>query len=251
MTNNAIRDVEILVVDDDIELAETLRDFLVGEGYTVATANSASSALDFYGHNPQLALALLDLMMPQSSGLAVMQELHRRNPDLPVVIMTGFGTIETAVEAIKGGAEDYITKPFDRDAVRKKIGTLMEVHRLRRRVAKLEADLGRTGDTFQDLIFVSNSMQKVVERARTVAATDAAILLVGETGTGKERLARAIHRASHRMHAEFIAVNCGALPRELIESELFGVRRGAYTGAYADTPGILRQRTKAPSFSTK
>ena len=248
MTNNAIRDVEILVVDDDIELAETLRDFLVGEGHTVATANSASSALDFYEHNPQLALALLDLMMPQSSGLAVMQELHRRNPDLPVVIMTGFGTIETAVEAIKGGAEDYITKPFDRDAVRKKIGTLMEVHRLRRRVAKLEADLGRTGDTFQDLIFVSNSMQKVVERARTVAATDAAILLVGETGTGKERLARAIHRASHRMHAEFIAVNCGALPRELIESELFGVRRGAYTGAYADTPGVFTAAHKGTVF---
>src|SRR5437868_13087480 len=114
----------------------------------------------------------------------------------------------------------------------------MEVHRLRRRVAKLEADL-KSGDPFESLIFVSTAMQKVVERARTVAATDAAILLVGETGTGKERLARAIHRASPRMHAEFIAVNCGALPRELIESELFGERRGAYTGASADTLGVF------------
>jgi DNA-binding NtrC family response regulator len=241
------RDPEILVVDDDRELAETLRDFLSGEGYTVGLANSAASAIDFYEHNPHLALALLDLVMPQSNGMAVMEELHRRNADLPVVIMTGFGTIETAVEAIKRGAEDYITKPFDRDAVRKKVGRLMEVYRLRRRVAKLEADL-KSGDPFEELIYVSNSMQKIVERARTVAATDAAVLLVGETGTGKERLARAIHRVSQRAGGEFVAVNCGALPRELIESELFGVRRGAYTGAYTDAPGVFMVANRGTVF---
>lgn len=234
----ARQETDILVLDDDRELAETLEEFLTGLGYSVVTANSAAAALELCGDNPQLALALVDLMMPETSGLTVMQELHRRNPDLPVVIMTGFGTIETAVEAIKGGAEDYITKPFDREAVRKKVGRLMEVHRLRRRVAKLEADLG-SGDSFEDLIFVSGAMQKIVERARTVAATDATILLVGETGTGKERLARAIHRASRRSQEEFVAVNCGALPRELIETELFGVRRGAYTGAFRDTPGMF------------
>jgi two-component system NtrC family response regulator len=185
--------------------------------------------------------------MPESSGMIVMQELHRRNPDLPVVIMTGFGTIDTAVEAIKSGAEDYITKPFDRDAVRKKVGRIMEVHRLRRKVAKLEADL-RSGDPFDNLIFVSTAMQKIIERARTVAATDAAILLVGETGTGKERLARAIHRVSSRSRGEFVAVNCGALPRELIESELFGARRGAYTGAYADSPGIFMTANRGTIF---
>ncbi|HEX6504130.1 MAG TPA: sigma-54 dependent transcriptional regulator [Terriglobales bacterium] len=234
----ARQETDILVLDDDRELADTLEEFLTGLGYTVVTANSAAAALELCGDNPQLALALVDLMMPETSGLTVMQELHRRNPDLPVVIMTGFGTIETAVEAIKGGAEDYVTKPFDREAVRKKVGRLMEVHRLRRRVAKLEADLG-SGDSFEDLIFVSGAMQKIVERARTVAATDATILLVGETGTGKERLARAIHRASRRAQEEFVAVNCGALPRELIETELFGVRRGAYTGAFRDTPGMF------------
>jgi len=241
-------DIEILVVDDDRELAETLREFLSAEGYAVATANSAAGAIEFYQQHSHLALALLDVIMPQSNGIALMEELHRHSPELPVVIMTGFATIETAVDAIKRGAEDYLTKPFDRDAVRKKIGRIMEVHRLRQRVAKLEADLGHSGDPFQDLIFVSKSMQKVVERARTVAATDAAVLLVGETGTGKERLARAIHRASRRASAEFVPVNCGALPHELIESELFGVRRGAYTGAYADMPGVFRTANKGTVF---
>ncbi len=241
------QETDILVLDDDRELAETLQDFLIGEGYTVATANSPAAALEFMEHNPQVALALLDLVMPESSGLTVMEELHRKNADLPVVIMTGFGTIETAVEAIKRGAEDYITKPFDRQAVRKKVGRIMEVHRLRKRVAKLEADL-KSGDPFEDLIFVSSPMQKIVERARTVAATDATVLLVGETGTGKERLGRAIHRASQRSQREFVAVNCGALPRELIESELFGVRRGAYTGAYSDSPGMFMLANRGTIF---
>lgn len=245
--NGAGRDIDILVLDDDRDLAETLQDFLTGEGYTVATVNSAAAAIEFYENNPQVALALTDLVMPESSGMMVMEELHRKSPDLPVVIMTGFGTIDTAVEAIKRGAEDYITKPFDREAVRKKVGRIMEVHRLRRRVAKLEADL-KSGDPFDELIFVSTAMQKIVERARTVAATDAAILLVGETGTGKERLARAIHRGSPRSRGEFVAVNCGALPRELIESELFGARRGAYTGAYADNPGMFMTANRGTIF---
>ena len=248
MSNSTRQGVEVLVVDDDLELSDTLREFLTTEGYAVGTANSASGALEFYSNHPELALALLDVVMPQGNGIELMEQLHQRNPDLPIVIMTGFATIETAVDAIKRGAEDYLTKPFDRDAVRKKVGRLMEVHRLRQRVAKLEADLGRSGDPFRELIFVSNGMQRVVERARTVAPTDAAVLIVGETGTGKERLARAIHGASRRAGAEFVPVNCGALPRELIESELFGVRRGAYTGAYADTPGVFRVANKGTVF---
>ena len=247
MTMRNSCETDILVLDDDRELAETLQDFLIGEGYTVVTASSPAAAVEFYENNPQLALALLDLVMPESSGLSVMEEFHRRNPDLPVVIMTGFGTIDTAVEAIKRGAEDYITKPFDREAVRKKVGRIMEVHRLRKRVARLEADL-QLGDPFEALIFVSSAMQKIVERARTVANTDANVLLVGETGTGKERLARAIHSASRRSQAEFVAVNCGALPRELVESELFGVRRGAFTGAYADSPGMFMAAHRGTIF---
>ena len=241
-------EIEILVVDDDRELAETLRDLLVGEGYGVAVALSASEALAVHDQNPQLALALLDLIMPQCDGMALMEELHRRNRGLPVIIMTGFGTIETAVDAMKRGAEDYLTKPFDREAVQKKIGRLMEVHRLRHRVAELEADLKQVSDPFQELVYVSRGMQQVVERARAAAESDATVLIVGETGTGKEKLARALHRASRRASGPFLAVNCGALPKELIESELFGVRKGAYTGAYSDQPGVFAAAARGTVF---
>jgi len=153
--------------------------------------------------------------------------------------MTGFGTIETAVEAIKRGAEDYLTKPFDPESVRKKIGRLMEVFQLRGRVAQLESDLKQCYRSFEPLVYVSPAMQRVLERARNAAETDAPILLLGETGTGKEMLARAIHGGSSRASGPFVPVNCGALPRELVESELFGHRRGAFTGAYSDAPGIF------------
>ena len=241
-------EAELLVVDDDRELAETLCDLLVGEGYSVAMALSAAEAVACYEQNPQIAAALIDLVMPQRDGMALMEELHARNSSLPVIIMTGFGTIETAVNAIKRGAEDYLTKPFDREAVQKKIGRLMEIHRLRNRVAELEADLKQVSDPFQELVYVSRSMQQVVDRARTAADSDATILIVGETGTGKEKLARAVHRASRRASGPFIALNCGALPKELIESELFGVRRGAYTGAYADTPGVFAAASRGTVF---
>ena len=240
--------VEILVVDDDAELAETLCDFLVQEGYSAAVALSAAEALDVQAANPHLAMALVDLMMPLTDGLGLMEQLHRRNSELPVIIMTGYGTIETAVDAIKRGAEDYLTKPFDREAVRKKVGRLMEVHRLRHRVAQLEANLQEVSDPFGELMYVSGPMQKVVERARAAAASDATILLVGETGTGKEVLARSIHRASRRATSPFVAINCGAIPRELVESELFGVRRGAFTGAYADAPGLFASAAHGTVF---
>ncbi|HSA94171.1 MAG TPA: sigma-54 dependent transcriptional regulator [Terriglobales bacterium] len=229
----------ILVVDDDANLARTLGDFLSEEGYSVEVAFSAAEALALQERNPQICAAMVDLVMPLADGLELMTRLHQRDPDLAVIIMTGYGTIETAVDAIKRGAEDYITKPFDRQAVRTKVGRLMELFELRERVARLEAGLRTSCPPFEAFVFVSLPMQKVIERARAAAATNAAVLIVGETGTGKEMLARAIHGASRRVAGPFIPVNCGALPHELVESELFGFRRGAFTGAYADTPGVF------------
>jgi len=228
----------ILVVDDDASLASTLQEFLAREGYNVAVARSASEALALYSANPRISLALVDLIMPVTDGLALTDELRRRNPDLTVVIMTGYGTIETAVDAIKRGAEDYVTKPFDYEAVRKKIARLMEVAELRERVAQLEKNLERH-PSFENIISLSPGMERVVERARLAAGTDASVLILGETGTGKEMLARAIHAASGRARLPFVGVNSGALPHDLVESELFGFRKGAFTGALRDAPGIF------------
>jgi two-component system NtrC family response regulator len=229
----------ILVVDDDVSLANTLKDFLQEQGYSAVSAFSGDEALAAQRDNVDICVALVDLMMPFMDGLTLMEQLHKQDPELAVVIMTGFGTIETAVEAMKRGAEDYITKPFEREAVRRKIGRLMELFELRSRVQQLEANLQEGRGSFESLIFVSPAMQKVVEKARTAAGTEAPVLVLGETGTGKEKLARAIHATSARASGPFIAVNCGALPRELVESELFGFRRGAFTGAYCDVPGIF------------
>jgi DNA-binding NtrC family response regulator len=228
----------VLVVDDDASLASTLREFLEREGYAVAVAFSAAEALAVQQANPSVSLALVDLIMPVTGGLALTDELRRRNPDLSIIIMTGYGTIETAVDAIKRGAEDYITKPFDYEAVHKKIARLMEVIELRERVAQLENNLERL-PCFENIVGLSPAMERLLERARLAAATDASVLVLGETGTGKEMLARAIHEASPRARMPFVAVNCGALPRDLAESELFGFRKGAFTGAYTDAPGIF------------
>jgi DNA-binding NtrC family response regulator len=228
----------ILVVDDDANLASTLKEFLAREGYCVEVALSAGEALSIQQSNPHIALALVDLIMPVMDGLSLTDELRRRNLDITILIMTGYGTIETAVDAIKRGAEDYVTKPFDYEALRKKIARLTEVVELRERVAQLEKNLERH-PCFENMVSLSPVMEPVLERARLAAGSEAPVLLLGETGTGKELLARAIHGASSRARMPFVAVNCGALPRELAESELFGFRKGAFTGAYADAPGLF------------
>ncbi len=238
---------QVLIVDDDPELASTLQECLEGEGYTVEVALTGAEAMAIQERNPQIVVALVDLMMPLTDGLTLTADLRRRNPEIAVLIMTGYGTIENAVEAMKSGAEDYLTKPFDYEVVRKKVGRLMELFQLRERVNELEMDL-EPHPCFENFIHVSSVMQRVVERARSLAASDAAVLLLGETGTGKEMLTKAIHAASPRARNPFIPVNCGALPRDLVESELFGHRRGAFTGAQVDSPGIFSAATGGTVF---
>ncbi len=238
----------VLVVDDDVSLTQTLKDFLVEEGYLVETAHDGEQALATQQRNPGICLALLDLMMPATDGISLMEQLRRNSPELPVLIMTGFGTIETAVEAIKRGAEDYLTKPLEPEAVSKKVGRILEVFRLRNRVTQLERNLNRYCPSFESLVYVSPMMQRVVEKARTAAESDSPVLLLGETGTGKELLARAIHGASGRATNQFVPVNCAALPRELVESELFGYRRGAFTGAFSDGIGIFASAARGTIF---
>jgi len=232
------KNASILVIDDDPEMASTIQEVLEENGYDVVAGGSGPEAVALLQQNPNCTIALLDLILGNEDGIAVMQSLRRHNQNLAVIIMTGYGTIENAVDAMKRGAEDFLTKPFDQEALLRKVGRLAELFGLRERVAQLETSRNGCG-CFEKIVFVSPAMQRVAERASSAAAGDATILILGETGTGKELLARAIHAASPRHRRAFIPVNCGALPRELVESELFGFRRGAFTGAHADHGGVF------------
>jgi DNA-binding NtrC family response regulator len=248
MTKHCLRHgCGILVVDDDAALAETLAKLLRQHYPSVHTAFSGAEARQILTREPNICLVLADLFMPVMDGLQVLQHVRETYPDTCVILMTGFGTIETAVAAIKQGAEDYITKPFDTDTVLKKVSRLMEVYELKQRVALLEQKLDESAP-FSQIVGGAKLMKSVIERARAAAQSSAPVLLVGETGVGKEMFARAIHRASPRGKAPFVPVNCAALPRELVESEMFGHCKGSFTGAVANHIGLLRAADQGTLF---
>ena len=228
---------QILIVDDDAEMAATLADLLQQQGHRVRWATSAFEAEQIIASSADLGLVMVDLVMPVMDGVTLLERIKRQKPDLAVLMMSGFGTIAAAVEAIKLGAEDFITKPFERATISKKVNHILELRRLREKVEELEH--ARPAVPFSGLVAESPRMRRVLELADAAARTDVPVLLVGETGTGKELLARLIHRNGARSAQPFIAVNCGALPRELVESELFGYRKGAFTGAQQDRPGLF------------
>lgn len=224
-----------MVVDDDAEMATALAELLGRLEQPVFTALSGPEALTILSREPCVCIAMVDLVMPVMDGITLLRQIHATHPDVAVVIMSGFATIESAVEAMREGAEDYLTKPFEPQAVLHKVGRLLELFELKERIAELECPLKSPWDA---VVGRSAAIQRVRERARAASVIDAPVLIVGETGTGKELLARCIHAASPRSSAPFVPVNCGALPRELMESELFGHRKGAFTGAHADHKGL-------------
>ena len=217
----------ILVVDDDADIREVIRDRLESLGYRVLMAGSGREGLEaLERHNPQLVL--LDVEMPGMNGLEVLKQIRRQEHDVTVVMITAYGTIERAVQAMKGGAYDFIPKPFEPDHIALIVAKALERETLKREVAILSEQLD---DRHRMVVGQSAVINGAVETARKAATSKSTILLLGESGTGKEIFARAIHNWSDRSRQPFIAINCVGLSKELLESELFGHEKGAFTGA--------------------
>ena len=241
---------KILIVDDEAKMRRVLELQLTGAGYEVTKAASAEEglkALDTSGTGPDFALALTDLRLPGIDGVEFLRQIRRRFPSLPVIVMTAFGTVETAVEAMKSGAGDYLLKPFSLDDLMITIDKVLEMHALRDENVKLRAQLERRYD-FEHIIGHSAKMREVFDAARRVASTRATVLLGGESGTGKGLLARAIHRHSPRRDAPFTKISCSTIPENLMESELFGYEKGAFTGATQSHQGKFEQANGGTVF---
>jgi len=225
----------ILVVDDDQSIRTVLGYMLQEAGYTVETASNAEAALRAVAESaPDLVLS--DIKMPKKDGIALLADIKARNPALPVIILTAFGTVETAVEAMKRGAADYLTKPIARDDLLMTVAKTLKLLRLEAENEDLRETL-RERFRFESIVGLSPAMVAVFDTLRKVAGTDATVLITGESGTGKELIARALHFNSPRRERRLVAVNCAAIPQELLESELFGHVRGAFTGAIRDKTG--------------
>jgi DNA-binding NtrC family response regulator len=225
----------ILIIDDDTSLRRVLEFTLQEEGYAVVAAADGEQGLQIFDEQPP-DLVITDLKMPGISGFQVLKEIRERSPRTPVMVLTAFGAVDTAVEAMKLGAYDYITKPFNRDELRLDVRKALQMQGLSEENRRLREELSERTD-FRNIIGISRAMEKVFAVVRKVADTEATVLITGESGTGKELVARAIHSLSSRRGAPFIAINCAAIPRDLLESELFGHIKGAFTGAVRDKAG--------------
>jgi two-component system response regulator AtoC len=229
----------ILIVDDDEALRESLGIFLTTEGFEVATACDGDSALARIG-DQAFDLVLCDVRMPGTDGMELLPELVRRVPGLTVLMMSAFGGADLAIEAMNRGAYDYLAKPFQPSEVSLAIRKALERERLRRTNATLQRDMHRELGR-RPIVASSAPMIEVLEILERAAGFKATVLVTGESGTGKEVMARAIHAQSPRCERDFVAVNCGAIPENLLESELFGHARGAFTGADRARPGLFAE----------
>lgn len=227
----------ILVVDDEPGMCHILKRLLKREGYDVETASSGPEALQLQDKH-EFDAAIVDLRMPEMSGLELLTSLRERDTDVEVVIMTAFATVETAVQAMSLGARSYVRKPFNNDEVLLTLRNALEHRRLINRNRYLSEEIERRYG-LEGMVGSSKVMQTLYRLIERVAVTDSTILILGASGTGKELVARAIHQTSPRREERFVPVNCGALPRELIESELFGHEKGAFSGAHAKKIGLF------------
>jgi len=236
----------VLLIDDDESLRRVVEYNLREDGYRVVTAADGRSGLLRFQES-SVDLVLTDVRMPEMDGVELLTRLKAMQPDLPVIVLTAHGTIDAAVEAMKVGAFDYLTKPFSRDQLKASVRKALELGALASENRQLRQIVSERF-SFASMIAGSRTMRAVTDTASRVAASDTTVLLEGESGTGKELLAKAIHVNSGRSAGPFVTVNCAAIPENLLESELFGHRRGAFTGAVADKLGKFESANRGTIF---
>jgi two-component system response regulator GlrR len=230
---------KILIVDDDQNLLELLKMRLESEGHVVTAITQEEDAIKAVT-NQIFDLSIVDLQLAHLNGISLMKEFHLIQPDMPAIILTGYGTIESAVEAIRQGAFNYLTKPFEPEDLLLQVERALENRRLAEEVKRLEGLLEeRFG--LDHIVARSEKMKKVLEMVSQIAKTDSTVYIHGESGTGKELIAKAIHLGSERKGKPFVAINCAALPEPLLESKLFGHEKGAFTGAVRNAKGLFAQ----------
>src|SRR5437667_9328657 len=236
----------ILIVEDEAKMRRLLELNLGEEGFTTLSAGDAESGLKLLREN-SVDLVVTDLKLPGMNGLEFLQAVKHQNAALPVIVMTAFGTVETAVEAMKAGASDYVLKPFSLAEMRMVIHKELDVHKLREENRSLREALGKRY-AHPNVVARSPKMQEVLATVERVAPTNSTVLLGGESGVGKDLIARAIHEKSRRARGPFIKINSSAIPESLLESELFGYEKGAFTGANASKPGKFELADKGTLF---
>jgi two-component system response regulator HydG len=240
------RKTHVLVVDDAIQMAETVADGLADRGYEAVAVATGEAALAALRATP-FDVLVTDLRMPDLDGLALLAAARRISPDLPVIVMTAYGAIDSAIESMRQGASHYLTKPFKIEALALFVDKVLEEQRVRRENTALRAAL-RDRPADPGIISESRAMREALDVVARVARADVPVLLLGETGTGKGLLARRVHAESDREGGPFVTVNCAALPEPLLESELFGHVKGAFTGAMRDRAGLIAESSGGTLF---
>lgn len=238
--------MKILVVDDDPNTQYLIEVFCKDDDYELVFASNGKEAIDSF-EKGGINIIITDIRMPEMGGEAVLDYVHKANPEIPVIIMTSYGTIEDAVHFLQSGAHDYITKPLTREVFCHRVQRAVEKLKMSREIFRLKTSLKMFTDR-EYLVGNSLAIRKVMEKLPAIAQTDASVVIYGESGTGKEMIARTIHYFSRRSGKPFIPVNCGALPENLLESELFGYKRGAFTDAHSDTPGLVEEANSGTLF---
>jgi DNA-binding NtrC family response regulator len=228
---------KILIVDDELSVRTSLEEWFLEDGFNVVTAESGEDALNKMHAGPY-DLILLDIKMPGMDGITVQKKIREFDPQAIIIIITAYASVDTAVEALKSGAFDYITKPFDPENLSNLVNNALKQKSLTEENLKLKEKISELLDV-DEIVGDSHEVKRVMEMVHTVAETDSTVLIRGESGTGKELIARAIHTHSKRRYFPIVAVNCGAIPETLLESELFGHEKGAFTGAHYRRKGKL------------